>query len=89
MAFDSGGVASGPMTSSFILPLIVGIAITLTNYDSTQIMGRAFGVIGMVALTPLIGIQILGIMSKVKEQAHDNIFDTGIWLEGDEEIINF
>lgn len=89
LAFDSGGVASGPMTSSFILPLIVGIAITLTNYDSTQIMGRAFGVVGMVALTPLIGIQILGIMSKVKEQAHDNIFDTGIWLEGDEEIINF
>lgn len=56
IAFDSGGVASGPITSTFVLSFTIGA--------STAAGGNAdsFGVIALVAMTPLIAIQILGIM---------------------------
>lgn len=62
IAFDSGGVASGPMTSTFILSFTLGAAISSGGNPATD----AFGVIALVAMTPLIAIQILGIIYKIK-----------------------
>ena len=64
IAFDSGGVASGPLTSAFILPLAMGASIALGG----NVVLDAFGVIAMVALTPLITIQILGLYYNVKDK---------------------
>lgn len=62
IAFDSGGVASGPMTSTFLLPLCIGACESLGN----NVMMDAFGVIALVALTPLIAIQLMGVSYKLK-----------------------
>lgn len=62
IAFDSGGVASGPMTSTFLLPLCIGACDSLGG----NIMTEAFGAIALVALTPLIAVQIMGVQYKVK-----------------------
>ena len=61
IAFDSGGVASGPLTSSFILPMVMGVCVTLQGESS--VLDLAFGVVAMVAMTPLITIQSLGFKS--------------------------
>ncbi|MBQ8746510.1 MAG: DUF1538 domain-containing protein [Clostridia bacterium] len=63
IAFDSGGVASGPMTATFLLPLAMGACDALPNGN---ILTDAFGVVAMVAMTPLIAIQIMGLMYKIK-----------------------
>ena len=65
IAFDSGGVASGPMTATFLLPFAVGACDALGG----NIVEDAFGVIAMVAMTPLIAIQILGLVYKLKQSA--------------------
>ena len=62
IAFDSGGVASGPMTSTFLLPLCIGACEALGG----NIMTDAFGAVALVALTPLIAIQIMGITYNIK-----------------------
>ncbi len=62
IAFDSGGVASGPMTSTFLLPLCIGAC----EMHGGNLMTDAFGVIALVALTPLIAVQIMGIQYKFK-----------------------
>lgn len=62
IAFDSGGVASGPMTSTFLLPLCIGACTTLGG----DVMTDAFGAVALVALTPLISVQIMGIAYKIK-----------------------
>ncbi len=64
IAFDSGGVASGPMTTTFILPFAIGACETLEG----NILTDAFGIVAMVAMTPLITIQILGLVGKIKQQ---------------------
>ena len=61
IAFDSGGVASGAMVSAFVLPMAIG-ACSVLNPEG--IMTQAFGCVAFVALTPLISIQILGIVYK-------------------------
>lgn len=58
IAFDSGGVASGPLTSSFILPMAIGACVTLRGEQ--EVLSSAFGIVSMVAMTPLITIQALG-----------------------------
>jgi hypothetical protein len=58
IAFDSGGVCSGPMTSTFLLPLAMGV----TEGIGGDLMTDAFGIVAMVAMTPLIIIQILGLV---------------------------
>ena len=63
IAFDSGGVASGPLTSSFILSLLIGACVY--TQGSNEIMSLAFGVVSLVAMTPLITIQLLGFRSFV------------------------
>lgn len=62
IAFDSGGVASGPMTATFLLPFAIGACQT----SGGDIVRDAFGIIAMVAMTPLIAIQILGAAYKVR-----------------------
>jgi hypothetical protein len=89
MAFDSGGVASGPITTSFILPLIIGVTLAKNGNDTSEVMGRAFGVIGMVALIPIIAVQVMGIIEERKKakrlaQISHHVFDPD-----DSEIIHF
>ena len=64
IAFDSGGVASGPMTSTFVLSFTLGASQASGGNPAVD----AFGVIALVAMTPLIAIQILGIFFKIKTQ---------------------
>ncbi|HHV72037.1 MAG TPA: DUF1538 family protein, partial [Clostridia bacterium] len=59
IAFDSGGVASGPMTATFILAFAQGVAEAV---EGANVLMDAFGVIAMVALTPLIAIQVFGLI---------------------------
>ena len=65
IAFDSGGVASGPMTATFLLPFAMGACEALGG----NILTDAFGIVAMVAMTPLIIIQIIGVLYKVKTTA--------------------
>lgn len=65
IAFDSGGVASGPMTATFLLPLAIGVCTGVGG----NIFTDAFGIVAMVAMTPLITIQIMGILFKAKAKA--------------------
>ncbi|MBR6809766.1 MAG: DUF1538 domain-containing protein [Clostridia bacterium] len=62
IAFDSGGVASGPLTAAFMLPLAMGACGAVGG----NVLEDAFGVVAMVAMTPLIAIQILGVVYRVK-----------------------
>lgn len=62
IAFDSGGVASGPMTATFLLPFAMGA----TEGVGGNILTDAFGIVAMVAMTPLITIQCLGIVYRIK-----------------------
>ena len=64
IAFDSGGVASGPLTSTFILPFAIGACMALGG----NVLSNAFGVVAMVAMTPLITIQLLWFNAVVKNQ---------------------
>ncbi len=63
IAFDSGGVASGPMTATFLLPFAMGACEALGG----NIITDAFGIVSMVAMTPLITIQVMGALFKIKE----------------------
>ncbi len=65
IAFDSGGVASGPMTTTFLLPLAMGACGAVGG----NIMTDAFGIVAMVAMTPLITIQLMGYIGVRKERA--------------------
>lgn len=72
IAFDSGGVASGPMTATFLLPFAVGACDALGG----NVVEDAFGVVAMVAMTPLITIQILGLIYKIKHNKSAVAIDT-------------
>ena len=94
IAFDSGGVASGPMTATFLLPLAQGACIAMGG----DVVRDAFGVVAMVAMTPLITIQILGVLY-VKKEAQSAGRTPGMEYQtdmmelfaeyGDDEIIEF
>ena len=87
IAFDSGGVASGPLTSSFILPLAIGACATLHGADG--VLSFAFGIVAMVAMTPLITIQLLGFKAVMSSKVRTNIAMKRILTADDEQIINF
>ena len=87
IAFDSGGVASGPLTSSFILPFAIGFcAVVIPD----KLLENAFGIVAMVAMTPPITIQFLGFRSimvkKVKTNSRMKLITT---IENDDLIIRF
>ena len=85
IAFDSGGVASGPMTATFLLPLAMGVCSAVGGDIATD----AFGIVAMVAMTPLITIRILGVMFRIKTGAGikaneaETIVEDIIEMEGD------
>ncbi len=62
IAFDSGGVASGPMTATFILAFTQGVADSIKDAD---VLRDGFGMIALVAMTPIITLQILGLIYKL------------------------
>lgn len=63
VAFDAGGVASGPMTATFILSFAHGVA---TAIEHASVMADGFGIIAMVAMMPLIALQLLGLLFKIR-----------------------
>lgn len=88
IAFDSGGVASGPLTSSFILPFAVGVCAGSLG-DVSNILSNAFGIVAMVAMAPLITIQLLGFRSIIAKKISDGIAMKKILSAEDEQIIDF
>lgn len=87
IAFDSGGVASGPMTSGFILPLAVGACVGMQGPDA--VLRDAFGVVALVAMTPLITIQLLGFKAIVSNRVKERKAMQKILGADDQQIINF
>ena len=80
IAFDSGGVASGAMTASFVLPLAIGFCYG----NGGDVSANAFGVVALVAMMPIITIQILGLIYKLKlKRSAKKVTDAG-----SEEIIS-
>lgn len=79
IAFDSGGAVSGPMTTSFLLPLIIGICYSCEG----NVLTDAFGLVALVALSPLITIQILGIIYDRKSKSKKSLTSV------DESIVEF
>ena len=87
IAFDSGGVASGPMTSGFILPFAVGACVGLQG--SEAVLRDAFGVVALVAMAPLITIQLLGFRGIIAERRAEKRAMKRILDADDQQIINF
>lgn len=84
IAFDSGGVASGPMTAAFMLPLFMGACGAVGG----NILEDAFGVVALVAMTPLIAIQVLGVVYRVKTRKTAQAAPIPQPAEADDEIID-
>lgn len=87
IAFDSGGVASGPLTSSFILPFAIGACYTLRG--DAGVLSFAFGIVAMVAMTPLITIQLLGFKAIFTKQMRKKIAMARVLSSDDAQIIYF
>lgn len=69
IAFDAGGVATGPMTATFILAFIQGAA-NVNTMASLLIEG--FGMISLVAMMPIITLQILGVLFEIRKKEDSN-----------------
>lgn len=87
MAFDSGGVVSGPMNTTFILPFAIGACHVMLGDE--YIMSNAFGTIAVVAMMPLIMIQLIGLSASLKIRAQYRIARNRIREEFDDQIIHF
>lgn len=87
IAFDSGGVASGPMTSGFILPFAIGVCVSLQG--ESAVLRDAFGVVALVAMTPLITIQLLGFRAILSDRMKERRAMKRILDADDQQIINF
>ncbi len=87
IAFDSGGVASGPMTSGFILPFAIGVCVGTQGADA--VLRDAFGVVALVAMAPLITIQLLGFRGIVHNRIQEKRAMKRILDADDGQIINF
>ena len=87
IAFDSGGVASGPMTSGFILPFAVGACVAVQG--EAAVLRDAFGVVALVAMIPLITIQLLGFKGLIDARVQERKAMKRILDADDQQIINF
>ena len=85
IAFDSGGVASGPMTATFLLPLAMGACEALGG----SILTDAFGVVAMVAMTPLITIQVLGLVYRIRLARSEALSAGEAQLAAEDDIIDY
>ncbi|HZK41934.1 MAG TPA: DUF1538 family protein, partial [Clostridia bacterium] len=72
IAFDAGGVASGPMTATFILAFTQGIA---AGNPEADLLLDGFGVVALVAMAPLITLQILGLISVIRGRQQTQLAD--------------
>ena len=68
IAFDSGGAVSGALTSTFLVPFALGAASIFYPGDQSSVLRNAFGLVAFVALAPLVTIQILGLIYKIKNK---------------------
>lgn len=84
IAFDSGGVASGPMTATFLLPFAQGAC----NAMGGNVVTDAFGVVAMVAMTPLLTIQMLGLVYQRKLKKAEQATEAKGPATLDDEIID-
>ena len=84
VAFDAGGVASGPMTATFLLPLAMGACTALGG----NLMTDAFGTVAMVAMTPLVTIQVLGLVVAIKKKISLRRLNS-VMTDYDDKIIYF
>ena len=90
IAFDSGGTASGPMAVSFVLPLIIGLySVKNSLTEGVEFYDSAFGVVALIALTPILAIQILGLVDKFKLIHALHVVRDQIHDERNNEIIHF
>ena len=80
IAFDSGGVASGPMTATFMLPFVTGVC----QITGGNILTDAFGLVSLVAMMPLITIQIMGVVYVIKSR---RTVEAPVEVFGDTDII--
>ena len=87
IAFDSGGVASGPMTSGFILPFALGVCMGIQG--EAAVLRDAFGVVALVAMSPLITIQLLGFKAIMEKRIKERRAMKRILDADDQQIINF
>ena len=91
MAFDAGGTASGPMSVSFVMPMIIGYTYARTTYGTANVgyYTRSFGVVALIALIPILTIQILGVIQDVKNKSRLKVVYTDIDDPLDAELIHF
>lgn len=92
IAFDSGGVVSGPMNTTFILPYAIGACYVLNckvSGNSNDILLYAFGTVALVALAPIIAIQLLGLSASFKKRTQFKIARNRVREEFDDQIIHF
>ncbi|MCR5078442.1 MAG: DUF1538 domain-containing protein [Bacilli bacterium] len=85
MAFDSGGVASGPMTSTFVLPFCIGFAYS----QGKDVYLYGFGLVALVAMMPLIVLQALGLVGGIKQSMALARARKRIVEENDDQVIHF
>ena len=83
IAFDSGGVASGPMATTFLLPFAMGACSAVGG----NIVTDAFGVVAMVAMTPLITIQVMGLAAKLMQRRKTETAAPAAFADMDENAI--
>ena len=87
IAFDSGGVASGTLASCFILPFAIGACIVYQG--ESAVLTDAFGILAMVALAPLITIQLLGFKDILAKRVQKKVRIKKIDTASDSQIIYF
>jgi hypothetical protein len=85
MAFDSGGVASGPMTSTFVLPFCIGFS--YARGQDVYLYG--FGLVAMVAMMPLIVLQMMGLIAGIKHAHALRKARLRLRTEDDDQIVHF
>ena len=81
IAFDSGGVASGPLTATFMLPFAMGACATVGG----NVMSDAFGLVALVAMMPLITVQVMGAISTFKSRTAEPVETVSAY--GDYDVI--
>ncbi len=82
IAFDAGGVASGPMTATFMLPFAIGATAAVGG----NIMTDAFGLVAIVAMMPLITVQVMGALSAIKSAVKPATIET-VFSVADNKVI--
>lgn len=88
LSFDSAGVASGTMSSAFLLPLCAGMAYNLYPGDDDKLLKAGFGVIGLVAMISLVSIQLLGLYGNIKTYVRVRRSYKAIFAADDSQVVH-